>query len=92
MTIMVHAQAKSGLLAGLLMHGTSGTGHLLRGGGGGLKNGRGVHVKFYPYEKGGGSGEVLPCLEGGWGGGGVGGGRKKFRTRDFPVLWSLPSP
>ena len=41
-----------------------GTGHLLQGGGG-LQNGRGGHVKFYPYEKGGGVGTVLAMLEGG---------------------------
>ena len=27
---------------------------LITGRGGGLQNGRGGHVKFYPYEKGGG--------------------------------------
>ena len=30
-----------------------------------LQNGRGGHVKFYLYEKGGG--EVLTMLKGGWG-------------------------
>ena len=32
----------------------------------GLQNGRGGHVKFYPYEKGGGGAEkVLAMLKGG---------------------------
>ena len=36
------------------------------GEGGGLQNGRGGHVKFYPYEKGGGGAEkVLAMLKGG---------------------------
>ena len=35
------------------------------GGGGGLQSGRGWHVKFYPYEKGGGGAEkVLAMLKG----------------------------
>ena len=37
--------------------------------GGGLQNGSGGHVKFYPYEKGGGMEIVLAMLKG---------GRKKF--------------
>ena len=42
------------------------------GGGGRLQNGRGGHVKFYSYEKGGGGVEqVLAMLKGG-------GGRKSF--------------
>ena len=32
------------------------------GGGGGLQNGSGGHVKFYPYEKG--AGNVLAMLKG----------------------------
>ena len=32
---------------------------------GGLQNGRGGHVKFYPYEKGGGAEKVLGMLKGG---------------------------
>ena len=38
--------------------------------GGGCKiGGGGGHVKFYPYEKGGGRGRTfLPCLRGGGGG------------------------
>ena len=38
-----------------------------RGGGGGLQNGRGGHVKFYPYENGGGgrAEKVLVMLKGG---------------------------
>ena len=42
--------------------------------------GGGGHVKFNPPKKGGEAQKVLPCLEGG------GGGYKKFRTRDFPIL------
>ena len=41
-----------------------GTGHYLRGGGGGYKTGGGGHVKFYPYEKGGG-GKSFSHAEGG---------------------------
>ena len=37
---------------------------------GGLQNGRGGHVKFYPYEKGGGGGKSFSHAEGG--------GHKKF--------------
>ena len=33
-------------------------------GGGGVQNGRGVYVKFYPYEKGGG-GKSFSHVEGG---------------------------
>ena len=32
---------------------------------GGLQNGRGGHVKFYPYEKGGGGGKSFSHSEGG---------------------------
>ena len=36
------------------------------GGGGGVQKGRGGgHVKFYPYEKGGGAEQVLAMLKGG---------------------------
>ena len=35
------------------------------GEGGRLQNGRGGHVKFYPYEKGGGAEKVLAILKGG---------------------------
>ena len=35
--------------------------------GGGLQNGRGGHVKFYPSEKGGGAEKVLSMLKGGGG-------------------------
>ena len=35
------------------------------GEGGGLQNGRGGHVKFCPYEKGGGAEKVLAMLKGG---------------------------
>ena len=37
---------------------------LITGRGGGLQNGRGGHVKFYPYEKGGAE-KVLAMLKGG---------------------------
>ena len=37
---------------------------LITGRGGGLQNGRGWHVKFYPYEKGGG-GKSFSHAEGG---------------------------
>ena len=40
------------------------------GGGRGYKTGGGGHMKFYPYEKGGGAGKVLAMLNG---------GHKKFR-------------
>ena len=36
-------------------------------GGGGLHNGRWRHVKFYPCEKGGGSGQSFSHAEGGGG-------------------------
>ena len=50
-----------------------------RWGGGALQNGRG-HVKFYPYEKGGGGAEkVLAILKGG-------GGQKKFRGSFYAVV------
>ena len=39
---------------------------LITGRGGGLQNGRGGHVKFYPYEKGGAE-NVLAMLKGGGG-------------------------
>ena len=42
---------------------------------GGLQNGRGGHVKFYPYEKGGAE-KVLAMLKG---------GRKKFRGSFYAV-------
>ena len=32
---------------------------------GGLQNGRGGHVKFYPYKKGGGAEKVIAMLKGG---------------------------
>ena len=35
--------------------------------------------EFPPFKRGGGLQKVLLCLEGG-------GRRKKFRTRDFPIL------
>ena len=35
------------------------------GEGGGLQNGRGGHMKFYPYEKGGGGGKSFSHPEGG---------------------------
>ena len=47
----------------------------MRGGGGGTKS-------FHPLKKkvgGGALQKVLPCLEGG-------GGRKQFRTHDFPIF------
>ena len=34
-------------------------------GGGGVQNRRGGHVKFYPYEKGGGGGKSFSHAEGG---------------------------
>ena len=44
---------------------------------GGLQNGRGGgHVKFYPYEKGGGAEKVLAILKG---------GHKKFWGRFYTV-------
>ena len=39
--------------------------YYLGGGGGGLQNGKGGHVEFYPCDKG--VGEVLAMLKGGWG-------------------------
>ena len=42
-----------------------GTGHLLRGGGGVTKREERGHVKFYPYEKRGGTENVLAMLKGG---------------------------
>ena len=53
-------QADNILLKGEVRQGPAkqsviGTCHKLRGGGGGLQHRRGVHVKFYLYEKGGGA-------------------------------------
>ena len=44
----------------------------MTGRGGGLQNGRGTHMKFYPYEKGGGAEKSFRNAEGG------GGGTKSF--------------
>ena len=55
-----------------------GPGHSLRGGGGRLQNRReGGHVKFYPYEKGGGGDAMLM------------GGYTKFWARYYAVAWSF---
>ena len=58
------------LLLGQMYNVGLGTGSALRGGGAGrgYKTGGG-HVKFYPYERGGGGADnVLPMLKGGGGG------------------------
>ena len=55
---------------------------LIKGRGGGYKTGGG-HVKFCPYEKGGGP-KVLPCLEGG--------GAQKFRDPRFSHFVAPPPP
>ena len=48
---------------------------LITGRGGGLQNGRGWHIQFYPYEKGGGY-KVLAMLKG---------DHKKFGGRFYAV-------
>ena len=59
--MVIKVRASSETHKGLVTYNGQGGG----GGGGGLQNGRGGHVKFDPYEKGGGGRKSLTHAEGG---------------------------